>query len=215
MQETFIELPFIYENEGPIGHDNSDQYPESLVRYFLENYTQKKDKIFDPFLGLGTTAFVAQDMARIPYGIEENQERYEWVAGQLDNWNHIKQGDSGNMLSFGFPKMDFCITSPPYMPCHDKWNPLYSGNPKYSGYETYLKRMVFIFKNLSQIMKQNALIVVQADNLYGRKYTPLVRDISTVVSKNFKPEGEIIVKWKNAKPDYPYTHCLLFKKART
>ncbi len=214
MKDIFIELPFVYENQGPIGHDNSDQYPESLVRYFLETYTKEQDKIFDPFLGFGTTAIVAEEMQRTPYGIESDRERFEWTAGQLENWHYIQHGDSGDMRSFGFPKMDFCITSPPYMPCYHKWNPLYGGDPKYSGYEMYLKRMEFIFKELFYLMRQNSYIVVQADNLYGKKYTPLVRDIGIIVSNSFVPKGEIIIKWKDAKPEYPYTHCLLFKKQR-
>ena len=61
-------------------------------------------------------------------------------------------------------------------------------------------------------MKRHALVVVQADNLQGRRYTPLVRDISTAVSHALRPEAEIIVRWTQAKPDYPHTHCLVFKK---
>ena len=63
-------------------------------------------------------------------------------------------------------------------------------------------------------MKKNALLVVQADNLYAtnRAYTPLVRDMSIAVSKSFKPEAEIIVRWSPAKQGYTHTHCLVFKK---
>ncbi len=210
-----IELPFTIETPAPKGHDNSDQYPESLVRYFLKHFTKKKDKVFDPFMGFGTTACVAEDMGRIPYGIEADGDRYEWAAGQLEHWNNIRHGDSADADSYGFPKMDFCITSPPYMPCHHKWNPLYGGDPQHAGYETYLARMSFIFERVALIMKKNAMLVVQADNLQAknRPYTPLVRDISTAVSKSFKPEAEIIVRWSPAKQGYTHTHCLLFKKA--
>jgi hypothetical protein len=56
--------------------------------------------------------------------------------------------------------------------------------------------------------------VVQADNLrHGRIYTALVRDMSISISKTLAPQGEIIVRWRPAKPDYPLTHCLLFKRA--
>jgi hypothetical protein len=56
--------------------------------------------------------------------------------------------------------------------------------------------------------------VVQADNLrHGRIYTPLVRDMSMAISETLAPHGEIIVRWKPAKPDYLHTHCLLFKRA--
>ena len=197
---------------APKGVDNSDQYPESLVRYFLKHYTKTKDRIFDPFLGFGTTAFVAEDMRRKPYGIEADRSRFEWAAGQLTHWNNIMHGDSGKASSYNhFPKMDFCITSPPYMPRNHKWNPLYNGDPKYAGYDAYLKRMGVVFKHVKHIMKRNAPVIVQADNLEGRQFTPLVRDLSNVIGKHLRPEGEIIVRWKNSRPDYPYTHALIFK----
>lgn len=207
-----IAIDFKSPHNAPAGVDNSDQYPESLVRYFLKNYAAKNDRVFDPFLGFGTTAFVAQKMGRIPYGIEADRSRFEWAAGQLTHWNNIVHGDSGKASSYAhLPKMDFCITSPPYMPIHHKWNPLYGGDPKYAGYETYLKRMGTVFKQVQRRMKRNALVIMQADNLEGRKFTPLVRDLSMVVGRYFRPEADIIVRWKNARADYPYTHALVFK----
>jgi len=211
--EIDICLPFTLENASPWDDDNEMKYPESLVRYFLERYTKKGARVFDPFMGLGTTAMVAEEMGRIPYGIEADRKRYEWGAGQIENWNNIRHGDSAKIGSYGFPKMDFAITSPPYMPSHHKWNPLYAGDPEKAGYDRYLKRMKYIFRQLAGIMKKNAMIIVQADNLYHKNhYTPLVRDLSLCIEASFAPKGEIIVRWENPKPDHPYTHCLLFRK---
>ncbi len=209
---AFIELPFDIERPGPAGVEWSDKYPESLVRYFLKTHTQKKDRVFDPFLGFGTTAFVAEELGRIPYGIEADRDRFEWAAGQLDHWQNVTHGDAADIATLGVPKMDFCITSPPYMPCHHKWNPLFGGDPKQAGYDAYLKRLGFIFKQVAGVMKRQALVVVQADNLQGRRYTPLVRDFSNAISTALRPEAEIIVRWTNGQPDYPHTHCLVFKK---
>ncbi len=209
--DLFIEIPWALERDTkPL--DNEVKYPEALVRHFLKKYTKKGDKIFDPFAGLGTTLFTSEEMGRIPYGLEANRERFEWVAGQLEHWNNLKHGDSAKLLDFSFPKMDFCITGPPYMPRHHKWNPLYSGDPKKAGYDVYLKRMAYIFSNLKKLMKRNALVIVQADNLtHGKIYTPLLHDLLACVSKNFQPCGETMVRWKNAKPDYPSTTCMIFK----
>ncbi|MGB0720432.1 MAG: DNA methyltransferase, partial [Bdellovibrionales bacterium] len=95
--DDFIELPFVYEREAPPQDDASDRYPESLVRYFLDTYTKKGDRVFDPFTGLGTTAFVAEELGRVPYGIEADRKRFEWVAGQLEHWQNIKYGDAGDI----------------------------------------------------------------------------------------------------------------------
>lgn len=210
--KNLITLPWKIEAAPPPFGSDEDKYPESLVRYFLKKYTKTGDKIFDPFMGLGTTAFVAEEMGRVPYGIESDPQRHEWSAGQLENWQNLICGDSGKLNTYGFPKMDFSITSPPYMPIHHKWNPLYGGDPAKAGYPTYLKRMTHIFKQLRSIMKKNSMLVVQVDNIEGRQYTPLVRDISLAVSKSFRPEAEIIVTWENPKPHYTHTHALIFKK---
>jgi tRNA G10 N-methylase Trm11 len=210
--ETFITLPWKLERKPPRFETDDIKYPESLVRYFLKKYTKPGDNILDPFAGLGTTLFVAEEMKRIPYGVECDERRHEWVAGQLEHWNNLIRGDSGKLLSYGFPPMDFAMTSPPYMPNHHKWNPLFGGDPRHAGYDTYLRRVTHIFRQLSKLLKPQGIVIVQADNLPGRRYTPLVRDIGNAVSKVMRPEGETIVAWSNRREPQPrHTHCLIFR----
>ena len=45
-------------------------FPEKLVTTILENFSKKGDKIYDPFLGTGTTAIVAKKMKRKFIGSE-------------------------------------------------------------------------------------------------------------------------------------------------
>lgn len=208
----FLTLPYKLERDPPPFEGNDIKYPEALVRHFLKLYTKPGDKVFDPFAGLGTTLFVAEEMNRIPYGIEADPLKQEWVAGQLENWTHLQCDDSARMNKIGFPKMDFAMMSPPFMPNHHQWNPLYAGDPKYAGYAAYLKRLTKIFAELSLLMKKSAHIVVQVDNLPGRTFTPLVRDMSIALEKSFTPVSEIIVAWKNPTPQYSHTQCLIFKK---
>jgi hypothetical protein len=209
-----ITLPWRLEREAPPFEGQDIKCPESLVRHFLAFYTKPGDRVFDPFTGLGTALFVAEDMKRIPFGVEHDGGRQEWVAGQLQHWQNLRRGDAGRMGRLGFPKMDFAITSPPYMPKNHRWNPLYGGDPAHAGYAAYLKRMGFILGQVQKLLKRNAIFVMQADNIPGPVYTPLVRDLSLAAEKHFRLENEIIVSWQNAKPDYPYTHCLIFKNAK-
>ncbi len=212
--EDYIELPFIREAEPPTGYANQDQYPESLPRYFIETYTKPKDKVFDPFVGFGTTASVAEELDRIPYGIEADGARFAWAAGKLEHWQNMIHADSADMMEYKLPKMDFCVTSPPWMPAHEKWNPLYGGHPGYKGYDVYLERMAFIFKQVKRVMKKKSLLVVHVQNLQHprRSFTPLVRDYSNFLSDIFKFESDVIIKWAPADDDYgKYTHCLIFK----
>lgn len=204
-----ISLPYIFERPNPPFEGSDIRYPESLARYFIEHYSKAGMRIFDPFAGLGTTLFVAESLKRIPYGIEADDERYEWVAGQLENWNHLICADSLNAAKFGFPQMDMALTSPPFMACNHNWNPL-SG--KQGNYQAYLRKMKRIFTNLAPILKQNAPLIVQLDNIPGKNYTPLIRDIANCITPTFRQIDEYVVSWEPPKPSYPHTHCLIFKK---
>lgn len=207
-----ITLPYKLERDAPPFEANAIKYPESLVRHFLKEYTQRGDKIFDPFTGLGTTLFVAEKMGRVPFGVEYDPQRYEWVAGQMSHWGNLRCGNSLKLDKMTFPKMDFCMTSPPFMPKSDRWNPLAWGNPAKAGYDIYLRQMQSVFKQVGAVMKRNAPIIVQVDNIHRRVYTPLVRDISLSIGKVLTIENEITIAWKNGPEDYPLTHCLVFRK---
>lgn len=211
--ESFITLPYALERDPPPFEGQDIKYPEALVRYFLGRYTRKGDKIFDPFAGLGTTLFVAEEMGRVPYGIESDPDRHSWSAGQLENWMNLLPGDAAQMRKMGFPKMDFSITSPPFMRMQDRWNPLYGGDPTKAGYAAYLRRLRQIYAALAQIMKRHALVVVHVDNIQGRIFTPLAWDMARVIAGVMKPAGEVIIKWENGPVDYPFTRTLIFKNS--
>lgn len=51
-------------------------FPEELVAFFMQCYTQPGDVVLDPFLGSGTTLKVARVMGRIGYGCEI-EEKFE------------------------------------------------------------------------------------------------------------------------------------------
>jgi DNA modification methylase len=53
------------------------RYPESLVEHSLREYTREGDTVLDPFAGFGTTLHVAEEMGRIPYGIEYESAKVE------------------------------------------------------------------------------------------------------------------------------------------
>lgn len=210
---NFLTLPYQVERARPEFEEDGLQTPESLLRHFIGTHTKKGQRVFDPFAGLGTSLFVAEEMGRIPFGIEADENRQQWVAGQLENWTHLVCADAAKMKTIGFPKMDCCITCPPFMRKSDRWNPLYAGNPDKAGYQTYLKRMRFIFAQLPAIMKRNAPIIVQVDNLPGKTYTPLVADMIGVIGKTLRLDNEVIISWDGGRADYRHTHCLIFKNA--
>ena len=82
IDQQFITLPYALEREAPPFEGNDIKYPEALVRLFLKKLTKPGNRVFDPFAGLGTTLFVAEEMRRIPFGIERDERRYRsgWPA---------------------------------------------------------------------------------------------------------------------------------------
>ena len=211
--ERYIELPYALERDAPPFEGNDIKSPESLSRWVIENHTKKGGKVFDPFAGLGTNMFIAEEMARVPFGMEYDEMKYQWVAGQLENWTQMICDDAFNMSQYDLPKMDLITTCPPFMKKTDRWNPLYGGDPKYASYDKYLKRMASILGKTTGLMKKNTPLILQLDNIADKRgFTPLIRDTSSALNKNFTPTGETVVKWENAPKDYPFTTLLSFKK---
>jgi len=208
-----VSLPWVLERDAPLFEGNDIKSPEGFYRHIYNQYTKRGDKIFDPFAGMGTSLFVAEEMERTYYGFEAEEEKYEWVAGQLEHWTHLIGDDAARIDKYKLPKMDLIITSPPFMEAHTKWNPLYGGDPKFAGYEKYLKRMAFIFSKCLPLMKKKTQLIIQLDNIKnGKKFTPLISDIAYALKKNFIQTDQVTVLWKKAKPDYTHTQYLAFKK---
>ena len=62
---------------------HSAAFPEELPEWFMKLFTKPEDTVLDPFLGSGTTAFVAQRMRRNIIGIEIQPEYFRLVEKQL------------------------------------------------------------------------------------------------------------------------------------
>ena len=219
--KTFIILPMIKEKEIPEKfRDNDNRYPESLVKYFLKNYTSAGDKVLDVFAGLGTTLFVAEEMKREGVGIEFNEERYNYVKSLLKNPEHFIHGDALKLDKYNLPLCDFCLTSPPYMPKSDSENP-FTNSETDSTYEQYLEDIKTIYSKIKTVMKPNSYIVCEVSNLkIDNELTTLAWDIGKAISEVLHFEGEIIVSWTSSKMyteestygyGYDHSYCLIYK----
>lgn len=195
--------------------NNDNRYPDSLVKYFLKKYTKSGDKIFDPFSGLGTSLIISEKMKRLPFGIEFDIKRCNFVKSKLKYKENLICSDSLKLSKNKFPKFDFSITSPPYNSLGDK-NCL-SGK---GGYLGFINDIGKIFSQLKLFMKKNSYIVIEVSNIKNKEVTTLAWDIGKEVSKIFHFEGEIIIGWKNkgtckGKGNYGYgydhSYCLVFK----
>ena len=64
--------------------NHSAAFPDALPEWFIKLFTKEYDTVLDPFMGSGTTNFVAQRMNRNSIGIEILPEYYDMVKADLD-----------------------------------------------------------------------------------------------------------------------------------
>lgn len=60
-------------------------FPEELPEWFIKLFTKEGDTVLDPFMGSGTTIFVAKRMGRNAVGIEIVPEYLEMVREKIEN----------------------------------------------------------------------------------------------------------------------------------
>lgn len=111
--DKFIALPWKLERDAPPFEGNDIKFPEGFARHIVKKYSKAQDVVFDPFAGLGTSLFVAEELNRVPYGIEAEEQKHQWVAGQLENWTYLVCDDAARLEKYKFPKADLVLTSPP------------------------------------------------------------------------------------------------------
>lgn len=63
---------------------HSAAFPEGLPEWFIKLFTKEKDVVLDPFMGSGTTNFVAQRLFRHSIGIEINEDYFKVVQQELE-----------------------------------------------------------------------------------------------------------------------------------
>jgi len=64
--------------------NHSAAFPEGLPEWFIKLFTKPGDTVLDPFMGSGTTNFVAQRLFRHSVGIEIVNEYYEEVKKNIE-----------------------------------------------------------------------------------------------------------------------------------
>jgi len=63
--------------------NHSAAFPEELPEWFIKLFTKENDVVLDPFMGSGTTLFVANRMKRHSIGIDNVPEYYDMVKKQI------------------------------------------------------------------------------------------------------------------------------------
>lgn len=99
-------------------------FPVKLAERLIKMYSKEGDTVFDPFMGIGSTAIAALNLNRHAIGIELNTKfatiANEWLNKEIglfssDKYYKIVNDDCRNMLQHVRPeKIQVTVTSPPY-----------------------------------------------------------------------------------------------------
>jgi DNA modification methylase len=193
--------------------DDDMRYSESLVEYFLNEFTKINDIVFDPFSGYGTTLFVTEKMERKPIGIEIEEDKVKYIRTVLNDPDGIRLGDSRVLNSYSLPTIDFSMTSPPYMVKNGVTDPFTAYTIKGDGYLGYLRDIRKIYENINTLLKTDAKVVIEVSNIKKNdEVTTLAWDIAKEVSNVLHFKGEIVVNWDEYGSGYDHSYCLIFSK---
>lgn len=187
---------------------------DSVVEYWINEFTEKGQVVFDPFAGYGTTLLIAEEMGRQGYGVEFSEQKAKYVQRLLEHPERLIHGDSRNLKDYDLPSFDLCLTSPPYTNELDDENPFVDYRKKGFDYPSYLQEMGSIFFQVAQKLKPTGHVVIEASNLKKKGHvTTLAWDIAREVSKILHFEGETVIGWDQYGYGYNHSYCLVFSKA--
>ena len=191
------------------------KYPETLIQYFIETFTNPGDTVLDPMVGTGSTVIAALRCGRNAIGIELSKQwaeiaqdriNFEIKPSFFDQINdklerRIICDDVRNMqTSFEIEEgsVDYVVTSPPY------WSML-----KNPGSENQKSRKR---KNLSLVYSDNDADLGNVLNY--DEFLEQLTDIYASVANTLKPQGVMTVIVKNVKRNhvvYPLAWDLVAK----
>ena len=225
--KTFLTLEYEQETDLPPEFVDEVRTPEAYVRHFLREFSESGDTVFDPFAGFGTTLAVAEELDRVPCGVEYEPDRAAFVRDRLDSEysDAVVHGSALDLDDFDLPAFDCCLTSPPYMVADMEVDPLenYAGE---SDYDRYLDQVEGVFAQLRTLATPDAAVLVDVSNMeHDGEVTTLAWDVADAVAESFRFEGEVIVGWQGDEQvdrdggtygyGYDHSYCLVFRAGET
>lgn len=224
---------------GDISRDHPATFSPTMISEFIKFFTKKEQTILDPFLGIGTTLVACDRTKRKGIGIELI-EKYANMAKKR-TYQKIIVGDARNISQFKLPRIDYCITSPPYWNIlnrstgsFEKYRKSQGLSTKYSdsqqdignikSYEEYLNTMFDIFQQIHEILKPGGYITIIVKNIkQNGQFYPLAWDLAKKLNSLYELKDEKIWiqdKVKLAPYGYPYAwtsniihhYCLILRK---
>lgn len=221
--KTFLVLDTIELEPLPSKFYCDGRFDPQLVRYIINNYSKVNDRVFDPFMGYGSVIIESENLNRIGYGFEIDNDRFNYAKGKIKSANNIICDNIYNISNHKLPLMDLCFTSPTYSWKNMGYNPLSLKDNTYQGYLNELKNMFII---ISEIMKDDSFIIIDTSNIRIENVnTTLAFDVKNKLEEIncLEFQNELVVCWNNKKETYmggsygfgyDHNYCLIFKKVK-
>jgi DNA modification methylase len=229
------------------------KFPESLAREFIEFFTKRGQLVFDPMAGTGSTLLAAVQSGRRALGVELNPAFAQLAGERLAEARSrlgaaapaatVLQADARQLANLGLPRLDYCLTSPPYWDMLRRrgfetqrrrreaglpvtYSELAADFGNVEDYEQFLAGVCEVYERLFDYLVPGAYLTVVVKNVKkgGRMY-PLAWDLGRRLGETYVLKDERIWLQDNVKLA-PYgmfnawvsnTHhhyCLNFRKER-
>lgn len=88
MFHDFIETSVTPNSERRYGK-HPTQKPEGLIQHFVEILSDPGDRVFDPFMGSGTTGVVSKQTGRRFIGVELDPEYFDMAKRRIEGTRGI------------------------------------------------------------------------------------------------------------------------------
>ena len=230
---------------GLKSQDHPATYSPTMMENFISFFTKEEELVLDPFCGIGSTLVGCDRTNRKGIGVELNK-KYVKIA-KLRTKQKIITGNSKKIKEIwknnNFPKVDFCISSPPYWDILNRSTSNFKKTRQENGfdinyssekidlgnideYNIFLDEVCKIYEEIYKLMKDKAYICIIVKNIKkkGRLY-PLAWDIAERLSKKFVLKDEKIWcqdKISLAPYGYPFAwasnihhhYCIILRKEK-
>jgi hypothetical protein len=191
---------------------DDEHFTESLAQAVIEEYSDPGDRVLDPFAGFGTTLLVAQRFGRCSVGLELDAQRASFVAERVPDAT-VVQADARTVADLELGTFALCLTSPPYMTiCDHPENPLTAYQTQDGWYPDYLTQLGEVFGDVARLIVPGGHVVINVADLHtAAGLTPLIDDVSRVVSDHLFLCDVIDVQWDIAPAWMVRDRCLVFQ----
>ncbi len=222
-QKSWFELNPPRRSKGVLVHPA--KFPEKLVSEFVRFFTKSGQTVLDPMAGTGSTLLACIATGRKGFGIELSpkyaaiaRERIAEALGPAETEQDadevlrpaLFEGDARRLDTFDLPKIDYCITSPPYWDMLKQKGAMtqkkradagldvfYSSDKNDLGniveYDRFVDELVGIYTKVHALMRHRAYLTIIVKNIKKKgKLYPLAWDIGKRLGEIFALKDEKI-----------------------